>query len=122
MASIGNGHISTNVFSDSVYMNGLYNGREGESHRATIPSYANIRLDSNFTQHFFDSVYSLDTTEGAFKVKQVRGGSIVLQRIYAHRYYTRAIVNQFQVISKHRNGKVICENMWSRNQKFYKYS
>ncbi|CAH2067404.1 unnamed protein product, partial [Iphiclides podalirius] len=102
MPSVGNGHLATNVFSDTVYMNGLYNGFRGESHRARIPAWANIRLNSTLTHHPYKPVYSLDTKHGVFTVTVDRDRSVVTQRIYAHRFYTRAIVNQIQVASKHR--------------------
>lgn len=100
MPSIGNGHIATNIFSDTVYLNGLYNGRKGESHRARIPAWANIRLNSTLTHRPFAPVYSLNTRDGVFKVTVDRDRSMVTQRIYAHRFYTRAIVNQIEVYSK----------------------
>lgn len=105
MASIGNGHIATNVFSDTVYVNGLYNGERGLSHRARIPAWANVRLNSTLTHHPYSPLYSLDTRDGVFKVRVDRERSIVSQRIYAHRFYTRAIVNQIEVVSKPHVGK-----------------
>lgn len=104
MPSIGNGHVATNIFSDTVYMNGLYNGRGGYSHRARIPSWANIRLNSTLTHYPYSPIYSLDTKEAVFKVRVDRERSVVTQRIYAHRFYTRAIVNQIQVDSKTHYG------------------
>ncbi|XP_075992674.1 protein-glucosylgalactosylhydroxylysine glucosidase [Anticarsia gemmatalis] len=113
MPSIGNGHVATNIFSDTVYMNGLYNGQGGYSHRARIPGWANIRLNSTLTHHPFSPVYSLDTREGVFKVRVDRDRSVVTQRIYAHRYYTRAIVNQIQVDSKtHYDPNFINQEIW----------
>lgn len=105
MASIGNGQIATNVFSDTVYMNGLYNGKQGLSRRARIPAWANVRLNSTLTHYPYSPVYSLDTRDGVFKVRVDRERSVVSQRIYAHRYYTRAIVNQIEVVSKPHVGK-----------------
>ncbi|XP_050670497.1 protein-glucosylgalactosylhydroxylysine glucosidase isoform X1 [Leptidea sinapis] len=102
MPSVGNGHIATNIFSDTVYMNGVYNGRKGESRRARIPAWANIRLNSTLTHHPYSPVYSLDTRDGVFKVVVNRDRSVVTQRIYAHRYYTRAIINQIEVVPKTR--------------------
>ena len=63
MASVGNGHVATVVDSDTVYMNGLYNGGRGESHRARIPSRINIHAivpDEGKTVHRF----ILDTEQG----------------------------------------------------------
>lgn len=106
MPSIGNGHIATNVFSDTVYMNGLYNGRKGESRRARIPAWGNIRLKSTLTNHPYSPVYSLNTKHGVFEVTVDRDRSVVTQRIYAHRYYTRTIVNQIHVEPKTHAGNL----------------
>lgn len=43
--SIGNGHIATVVHSDTVYMNGLYNGNGSTSTRARIPAYISVGLN-----------------------------------------------------------------------------
>ncbi|XP_045486467.1 protein-glucosylgalactosylhydroxylysine glucosidase [Pieris rapae] len=102
MPSIGNGHIATNIFSDTVYKNGLYNGRKGESRRARIPSWANIRLNSTLTNNPYSPVYRLNTKHGVFTVTVDRERSIVTQRIFAHKFYTRAIVNQIHVEPKRR--------------------
>lgn len=107
MPSIGNGHLATNVFSDTVYMNGLYNGHRGESRRARIPAWANIRLNSTLTHYPFSPIYSLDTRHGVFEVRVDRDRSVVTQRIYAHRFYTRTIVNQIEVMPKTHTGKQI---------------
>ncbi|XP_047987690.1 protein-glucosylgalactosylhydroxylysine glucosidase [Leguminivora glycinivorella] len=100
MPSIGNGHIATNIFSNTVYLNGLYNGHKGESHRARIPAWANVRLNSTLTHKPFAPVYSLNTRDGVFTVRVDRDRSVVTQRIFAHRFYNRAIVNQIEVTSK----------------------
>lgn len=91
-------------------MNGVYNGRGGKSHRARIPNWANIRLNSTLTHFPFSPVYSLDTREGAFKVRVDRDRSIVTHRVYAHRFYTRTIVNQVQVVAKPHASKKYNEN------------
>jgi hypothetical protein len=59
MATVGNGHVATTVYTDRVFMNGLFNGFKGESHRAIIPSRNNVRIllddiqKSNVTNHTF---------------------------------------------------------------------
>lgn len=100
MCSIGNGHVATDVFSDTVYMNGLYNGERGESHRARVPAWCNIQLMLNDTITTEKPLYTLNTAVGAFIVNVETEGWAVEQRIYAHRFYTRAIINQFVVKSK----------------------
>ena len=42
--SVGNGHIATVVHTDTVHMNGVYNGRLTASHRAIIPSPVNVNI------------------------------------------------------------------------------
>ncbi|CAF3978048.1 unnamed protein product [Rotaria sp. Silwood2] len=61
MAYVGNGHVATVIFSDFIYMNGLYNGVNGTSHRARIPSIHNwqFKLES-----LSSSLYSLDVASG----------------------------------------------------------
>ena len=63
MPSIANGHVGTNVFTDTVYMNGVYNGFKGESHRARIPSRNNIRI-LTATGARDDETLSLDVETG----------------------------------------------------------
>jgi protein-glucosylgalactosylhydroxylysine glucosidase len=105
MPAVANGHIATNVFSDTVNMNGLYNGKGGESKRARIPGYANIRMSSSSSKHPFKPIYSMDTREGAFKVHVNRDRFTITQRVFAHRFYTRTIVNQIVINSRARDGK-----------------
>ncbi|XP_053605978.1 protein-glucosylgalactosylhydroxylysine glucosidase [Plodia interpunctella] len=113
MPSIGNGHIATNIFSDTIYMNGVYNGKKGKSHRARIPAWANIRLNSTLTHSPYSTLYSIDTKEGAFKVQVERERSVVTQRIYAHRFYTRAIINQILVVAKpHTDPNFMHHEIW----------
>lgn len=60
---IGNGHVATNVLSDTVYMNGVFNGREDYSSRARIPAY--ISVDVNTTsQKSVTRSYALDMYNG----------------------------------------------------------
>ncbi|CAH0726149.1 unnamed protein product, partial [Brenthis ino] len=113
MPSIGNGHIATNVFSDTVYLNGLYNGEKGLSRRARIPAWANIRLNSTLKHRHFTPVYTLDTKHGVFQVTVNRERSVVIQRIYAHRFYTRTIVNQIKVVPRpHADPNFIHHEIW----------
>lgn len=79
-------------------MNGVYNGLHGESHRARIPNYSNIKVDMpcrtekscsyklNMREAYFEKTIGLDANYGIF------------QKIYAHRFYNRAIINQVYVI------------------------
>jgi len=64
--TVGNGHIATAVFTDNVFMNGLFNGFKGESHRAIIPSRNNVKIvfDEASAGNVTDHLYSLDVEKG----------------------------------------------------------
>ena len=51
--------MATNVLSDTIYMNGLFNGREDYSSRARIPSTVSVDAGSSGTKR-----YTLDMYEG----------------------------------------------------------
>lgn len=69
MPSIGNGQLATGIYTDTVYMNGLYNGEKGESHRARIPSQINIRMDVTSNINAAQQRFILDTEKGQIMVK-----------------------------------------------------
>jgi hypothetical protein len=64
MPSVGNGQLATVIYTDTVYMNGLYNGELGESHRARIPSQINIRMDVGPNITVTQRRFILDTEKG----------------------------------------------------------
>lgn len=64
MPSVGNGQLATIVYTETVFMNGLYNGLLGESHRARIPSQVNIRMTNIANQSATDHRFILDTERG----------------------------------------------------------
>lgn len=64
MPSVGNGQLATVIYTDTVYMNGLYNGELGESHRARIPSQINIRMDVAPNITVTQRRFILDTEKG----------------------------------------------------------
>ncbi|KAI9552765.1 hypothetical protein GHT06_020645 [Daphnia sinensis] len=97
MPSVGNGQLATGVYTDTVYMNGLYNGELGESHRARIPSQINIRMSVGANQTVTDQRFILDTEKGMFIERAVVDGAIVEQRTFAHRLITSLLVTQITV-------------------------
>ena len=36
LPSVGNGHLATNVWTDTLFLNGVYNGYKGDSYRADL--------------------------------------------------------------------------------------
>lgn len=65
MPSVGNGQLATVIYTDTVYMNGLYNGERGESHRARIPSQINIRMNFGSEVTTEQRRFILDTEKGS---------------------------------------------------------
>lgn len=98
---MANGQIGFIPFGDSVYMNGLYNGYKGKSHRARIPNYANIQFEScsHTSSDTSPCKYTLDVLNGVFRTEtHLNDGLFTVQQTqYAHRYYDMAIVNHIQL-------------------------
>lgn len=105
--TLANGHIGFTVFSDTVYMNDLYNGHAGLSHRARIPNWANVRIQPLVGERHNDVSYRMNVRDGTFEaIWSVDGDAFqIVQRLYAHRYHTRAIVNEVHILRGSRFGK-----------------
>lgn len=120
---LANGHIGYVPFSDSIYMNGLYNGHKDNSHRARIPNYANIYFEPcNGQKSINNSVlcnYGLDIERGIFRTQAnfITNGFKIEQVQYAHRYYDTMIVNQVVIrrIKSDHNGE-LHRKMSGKNQ------
>ncbi|XP_038111068.1 protein-glucosylgalactosylhydroxylysine glucosidase isoform X2 [Culex quinquefasciatus] len=101
LPTLANGHLGFTVFGDAVYVNGLYNGQLGLSHRARIANVANLRIDAggNPRPPTLVGQSRMDFARGTFFV-DYRGPNNsyrVTQAIYPHQLYNRAIVNQFRI-------------------------
>lgn len=97
LPTLGNGHIGFTVLSNEVYMNGLYNGRAGLSHRARIPNFVNILLE-DCLKHEEACNFSLNMHHGYFMVKLVVADQFIATHlIYAHRYRDRVLINQLHI-------------------------
>lgn len=103
---LGNGHIAYIPFGDSIYMNGLYNGQNDNTHRARIPNYANIYIENcgSFTLDLnkLDCAYELSVQQAVFRtIKSYfddMTNNITVEHIqYAHRFFDSAIVNTIYV-------------------------
>lgn len=98
-------------------MNGLYNGEKGLSHRARIPNYLNLQIDicssSSQTSEVNQNqcIYQLNTKTGMFHVKYKSKFNEyeINHYIYPHRYYNRAIIQQFTIqrINNNYKGKIV---------------
>lgn len=66
MPYVGNGHLASTIFDNKVYVNGLYNGERGESHRARVPNTHNFRILTDDVDGFWSRRYVLDMRRGKF--------------------------------------------------------
>ena len=58
---IGNGHVATQVYSDTIYISNVYNGYTNSTHRARIPSTVGITVTKD---DLIDRNYTLDMRRG----------------------------------------------------------
>ncbi|UJR10942.1 hypothetical protein I4U23_015127 [Adineta vaga] len=103
MPYVGNGHIATVIFSDFIYMNGLYNGENGTSHRARIPS----TLNWQFKIKPSTSSYSLDVKSGTFIEKLEDNQVRIERRIFASQEYTELLLNYIVITRLASHGQTI---------------
>lgn len=97
LPTLGNGHIGFTVFAKELYMNGLYNGQGGLSHRARIPNYVNILME-DCARNDEACNFTMNMHHGVFMVKlEVADKFIATHLIYAHRYRDRVLINQIHI-------------------------
>ncbi|XP_038059781.1 protein-glucosylgalactosylhydroxylysine glucosidase-like isoform X2 [Patiria miniata] len=99
LPAVGNGYLATVVYSDTIYVNGVYNGRGGASHRARIPSTAAIQVSLPSNVSVSKESYSLDLENGTFHRKVTTKEALIEQRLYAHQELSYILVNQI-IISR----------------------
>lgn len=113
MPCLSNGHVGFTVFGDSIYVNGVYNGEGGDSRRARLPNwlnlYAHVLMDDYGDPTLLantDSDFALNLHKGYFEWKQTVNMRavdptmqtiILLQRVYAHRFFNRALIYELFV-------------------------
>ena len=108
MASVANGYLGTVVYSDSIHVSGVFNGKSypkkrpiypvyfrQHAHRARIPSTAAIEF--NVPGVLGNESYALDVAEGVFYKWFVSHDLSVEQRVYAHRSRRNLLVVEITV-------------------------
>ncbi|CAF1270300.1 unnamed protein product [Adineta steineri] len=93
---IGNGHLATVVYNDVIYMNGLYNGQNGTSHRACIPSTLNWQFKINSSS----SLYTLNVSSGIFSEILENDKVRIERRLFASQEYTELLLAHVVLIRK----------------------
>lgn len=83
-------------------MNGLYNGKGSDTHRARIENHANLQLEICNTRRKMSTRcrYRFNIRTGIFEVIIDSPEYKVKHEVFPHRYYTRTIVNRFSVERK----------------------
>ncbi|XP_076098796.1 protein-glucosylgalactosylhydroxylysine glucosidase-like isoform X1 [Mytilus galloprovincialis] len=97
MPPIGNGHIATNVLSDTIYMNGFYNGYREDSHRARLQ--ATSAVDVQFNDGRDSRYYALDMFNGIFyqKIYHPTQNTSITIMYFSHRKYDTLLVTHVSV-------------------------
>lgn len=112
MPTIGNGYVASVLYSDTVYVSGLYNGKAypkfypiypinitQHTHRARLPSTCSLAFEVFGIQG--DSSYALDIRKGIFYkwFDAVVGNETLTieQRFYAHRQLRHLIVVEITI-------------------------
>ncbi|XP_061165726.1 protein-glucosylgalactosylhydroxylysine glucosidase-like [Saccostrea echinata] len=85
---IGNGFVATNVLSDAIYVDGVFNGYREDSHRARIPSTTSIRI----TRDVISEKYSLDMWNGVFIHHANLPDCEVEAKYFAHRLFSSVLI------------------------------
>lgn len=94
--SVGNGYLATTVYSDTVYVSGIFNGRgtKTPSQRARIPSTAAIVVRTNLTSNATMEMFSLNVEQGVFYHRLHVDNFTLEQRIYAHQVHQHLLVTE----------------------------
>lgn len=113
MPSLANGHLGLTVFGNAIYMNGVYNGRGGQSRRARLPNWLNISAELYSENQEIpslptDTAYQMLLRDGCFQWQKYFHDGLqtinMTQRIYAHRYFDRAVIYELFIIRNHTEG------------------
>ena len=64
LPSVANGNLGTRVHSETVFMNGIYNGYMNSSHRAAIPSTCSFNITGTEPPIKLSRKYKLNVGEG----------------------------------------------------------
>lgn len=102
MPTIGNGYLATLIHSDTMYVDGVYNGPNGTSHRARLRSTSSINI-TDFSFPVRDRKYSLDVGRGMYVEEYISEDIRVEMSMYAHQWLNRLLITEISVVN---NGSV----------------
>ncbi|XP_030340922.1 protein-glucosylgalactosylhydroxylysine glucosidase isoform X1 [Strigops habroptila] len=83
LATVTNAYLGTRVYRDTLHVNGVYSGAAGDTHRADVPSPANVCMEGPGAGSL-DETFTLDTRTGTFSHELQSTDYVATQQIYAH--------------------------------------
>ncbi|NXK71642.1 PGGHG glucosidase, partial [Amazona guildingii] len=83
LATVTNAYLGTRVYRDTLHVSGVYSGAAGDTHRADVPSPANVRMAMPGAGGL-DETFALDTRTGTFSHELRATDFVATQQIYAH--------------------------------------
>ncbi|KAM9557397.1 protein-glucosylgalactosylhydroxylysine glucosidase isoform 4-T4 [Guaruba guarouba] len=83
LATVTNAYLGTRVYRDTLHVSGVYSGAAGDTHRADVPSPANVRMAVPGAGGL-DETFALDTRTGTFSHELRSTDYMATQQIYAH--------------------------------------
>jgi hypothetical protein len=97
MPVLSNGFLGTSAKNNSVYLNGMYSGLQGRSHRVRIPSMTAIDAYITTDLSSDTKTFSLDCRKGAYITETITPNAIISQRFFVHRRLKNIIINEIRV-------------------------
>lgn len=101
LPTLSNGNLAFTVYSDTLYLNGVFSGVGNETQRARIPNYGRVQFEycGPFTVGAENCEFSFDLRRGLFRTgSQFRGNAFAVELLtFPHRQYEKTIVNQLKI-------------------------
>lgn len=98
MPHLSNGFVGTTAKNSSVYLNGLYNGNLGKSHRVRLPSMTAVDAFFPIDTEQEIITYNFDVRKGAYIVETKTNYALMTQRFFVHRRLKNIIVNEIKIV------------------------
>ncbi|ELU12915.1 hypothetical protein CAPTEDRAFT_112806, partial [Capitella teleta] len=111
--AVGNGHVATQVYEDTIFINNVYNGFGNDSHRARIPSPVAVKPQPPGDN--LEETYTLDMFRGSFVAHFDTDAVTVEQEIFSPRSRPHLLVNQITATRKNDNDtfhEIALETNW----------
>ncbi|CAH1773057.1 unnamed protein product [Owenia fusiformis] len=104
MPVVGNGHMAMSVYNDSIFLDGVYNGRGEFSRRARIPAEAALRVNFSSSVTNIQRRFRFNLDTGVFEENITLPHCDIVHRTYCHKYYTRVFIQE--IIMTPRTGQI----------------